>query len=242
MEGVSVKFTKAIAALFCAGLFVVAVPNKSHAVAITWDLLDHGFGALGPFYGLRLDSPEPTGTGATSGPDRLFSFGGASTATLTFDTSGGGSASISGPIIENGNADNAACSGGTVDSANDCSVWDLAYTFTGISVQDVGDPFKGFTATGGSGTVSQQSSSLVLDLGAKSDGSGFTLLWLADGHRLPGDIVSLVGRGWVDPVNGLGSANDFLFTGQVVPEPGTIALFGIGLLGLGVMKRRRRSA
>ncbi|MBV9523119.1 MAG: PEP-CTERM sorting domain-containing protein, partial [Alphaproteobacteria bacterium] len=30
--------------------------------------------------------------------------------------------------------------------------------------------------------------------------------------------------------------------GGTVPEPGTIALFGVGLLGLGFIQRRRRSA
>ena len=36
--------------------------------------------------------------------------------------------------------------------------------------------------------------------------------------------------------------DDFRFEAASVPEPGALALFGIGLLGLGVMQRRRRRA
>ena len=87
------------------------------------------------------------------------------------------------------------------------------------------------------GTVS--TTGIELALGAKSNGTA-TFLWLPDGHRLPGDDTSLVGRGWVDPLSGFSGANDFLFTGVVVPEPGAFALLGIGLIGLGAIRRRRK--
>ncbi|NKB57856.1 MAG: PEP-CTERM sorting domain-containing protein [Alphaproteobacteria bacterium] len=226
--------TKALVGIALAGVFFISSSNNSHSAIVSWDLLDHGSGGLGPFYGLRLDDTLPVG------PDRLFSFGGASTARLIFDTAG--TASISGTVIENGDGSTAACSGGNDDSPEDCSVWDLEYTFSGITVQDVGDPFAGFIATGGSGSVNQQGSLTELELGFALNGDDLAFLWLPDGHRLPGDNSSLVGRGWVDPTSNSSGANDFLFQGRIVPEPGAIALFGVGLIGLSVMRRRKNLA
>ncbi len=41
--------------------------------------------------------------------------------------------------------------------------------------------------------------------------------------------------------NGIGF-DGLAFSNNIVPEPGTLALFGLGLLGLGVMRRRRKMA
>ena len=62
----------------------------------------------------------------------------------------------------------------------------------------------------------------------------------------------LCGNGWLihsitpgDPVDfdsGRLRASDFLYTGTlVVPEPSVVALFGVGLVGLGFARRRRQS-
>ena len=51
------------------------------------------------------------------------------------------------------------------------------------------------------------------------------------------------GLDWLINLNGLGAGDRFTIHVQpTVPEPGTLALFGIGLAGLGVMRRRRRAA
>lgn len=232
------KFFNTLLGIALAGVFALSASHQAQATIITWDLLDHGDGQLGPFYGLRLDDPLATNT-AGPGPDdnksRLFSFGGASTAVLKFDTVLE-TASISGTIVENGFGGTAACAGGVAHSPGDCSIWDLAYDLTGVVVDPSGDPFEGFTATGGSGSVSL--GTLTLELGAKKSGA-FSFLWLPDGHRLDNDNSTLVGRGWVDPESTSSGANDFLFQGVLVPEPGAFALLGVGLLGLGVLRRRK---
>ncbi len=66
-----------------------------------------------------------------------------------------------------------------------------------------------------------------------------------NGYRLedfPEYAGALVADGWLD-FDGA-ERGDFLFTGtpigEPVPEPGTVALFGLGLAGIGVLRRRSR--
>ncbi len=49
-----------------------------------------------------------------------------------------------------------------------------------------------------------------------------------------------VGRGWTAHMQGLGLDGEGSGYTVVVPEPGTMVLLGTGLVGIGLMHRRRR--
>ena len=89
----------------------------------------------------------------------------------------------------------------------------------------------------------------------QSKNSGLSFNFRADGHRLPGDTSSWVGRGWVtthaDHTN-LHGTQDWLFIGvptdeppnvpeDGIPEPATAALGFLGLTALSLKTRRRTS-
>jgi hypothetical protein len=57
---------------------------------------------------------------------------------------------------------------------------------------------------------------------------------VADGHRIPGDNDSAVGRGWMLPPN---SVDDWLVTAELIPEPASLALLASG--GVLLLNRRR---
>ncbi len=165
-----------------------------------YQIHDHGYGNLGPNYGLRVDALSKT-----------FStdLGGAS---VTMTWNGGATATISGLLHDNDNAD----------------LWAVEYTITGITA--VGT--SGFTATGGSGTLTDPLLNVTV-LTSEQNNVGSAFDFLADGHRLPGDNDTPVGRGWLLPPN---SVDDWLIRGELIPEPGTLALLAAG----GLMIARRR--
>jgi hypothetical protein len=135
---------------------------------------------------------------------------GEASVSLTWDAS---SANISGTLQRNGTSE----------------IWNVNYLLTGIAL--VGT--QGFTATGGSGTLTDPSTNDTTLTGLQN-GSGFVFEFLADGDRIAGDTDTPVGRGWLQ-----GSyTNDWLVIG--IPEPGTLLILGSGLLGLTVYARRYR--
>jgi hypothetical protein len=190
--------------LALAGLILMLTAQSSFAVGVInpglYQLLDHGFGNLGPDYGLRVDSINA-----------VFSteLGGAS---VTLDWDGGTTALISGML--NNNTTN--------------ELWDVEYTLTGL----VAVGTQGFTATMGSGTLTDPLNNATVMTG-EQDGSGIAFRFLADGHRLPGDNDTAVGRGWLLPPN---STDDWLVRAVLIPEPASLALFASG--GLLLLRRK----
>ncbi len=166
-----------------------------------YQLHDHGFGNLGPDYGLRVDATND-----------VFSvdLGGAST-TLTWD--GGVTATIAGTLHNNATTD----------------IWTVNYVLTGVTA--VGT--TGFTATSGSGILTDPLLN-VTNIVGELNGSGLVFSFLADGHRIPGDSSTAVGRGWLLPPN---STDDWLIRAELIPEPGTLSLLAAG--GLLIARRRR---
>ena len=74
------------------------------------------------------------------------------------------------------------------------------------------------------------------------DGNSF--LFLADGHRIPDDATTWVGRGWVrahdaDGHQVAGKPQDWLFRAQMIPLPTGGAMAAAGLFGLACIRRRR---
>lgn len=169
---------------------------------------------------MRLDSLNPS---SPDGDDEeFFSFeeNGAE-AYLTWDGTNG---SMTGTMWQNSGGLNA--------------LFTLSFTFGGEVANGMG-----FTATSGSGTPTRiGGDGQVINLGFEQDSIGRAFLFLFDGHRLPGDNSSPVGRGWVTANGRGGNYNDFLFTAAPVPLPAAAWLFISGLLGFGFWKRRKTVA
>jgi len=79
-------------------------------------------------------------------------------------------------------------------------LWDLTYTFTGVVA--LGGGVGGFTATGGSGQMTDRTPGDIdgfydeIFLTGKQDSTGIAFYFQPNGYRLDGDSASWVGRGW----------------------------------------------
>lgn len=174
----------------------------------TYRLLDHGDGQLGTAYGLRADA---------IGEVFSFEIGGAYVE-LVWD--GSDTATITGDINEN-------LLGGDGGLGPQ---WQLEFTLTGVV--DAGT--LGFTASGGTGTLTDPFNNVTILTGEQNTG-GDAFLLLADGHRLDGDSDTPVARGWLLPS---GSTDDFLTRAERIPEPPMALLLTLALAGLGLVARR----
>ena len=186
-----------------------------------FELLNHPDGALtgshGP-YGLRLDSDEPPpGNGPT------FSVEADSnpvTLTWNFD----GTAVIEGRMLNN--------------TTNE--FWEVVYNMTGVVATS-----GGFSASASSGTLTYDDVGAVpanspIALNGKQNGSGSTFDLFPDGHRLAGDNMTPVGRGWL---LGDDNFNDWLVIAIQteefeIPEPSSIALLLVALTGIVAGRKR----
>jgi hypothetical protein len=106
-------------------------------------------------------------------------------------------------------------------------LWDVDVELTGVISQN-----DGIVAIGSSGTVTDPLNNVIV-LTGKQNEDGHAFLLLPDGHRLPGDDDSPVGRGWFLPDE---TVDDFLVRTERVPEPTTFAL----LAGASLLLFRRK--
>lgn len=199
-------------------LFAVFFSVSTHASTVNYRLYDHGQGALGPNYGVRVDV--------------LAALVGIDPTTFSASTNGGNL------LLSYDDMALTASISGTVSSNDTGEILDLAYTLSGLTARTDG----GFTATGGDGNIngSLNGTDLDFDFDAKQNGSGIAATFAFDGHRLPNDTTTGVFRGWFVNTN-RPCCNDFLVQAAVVPLPVPLALLVTSLVGLGWVARRRRT-
>jgi len=218
---------KALSVACATSMFMVAVPAS--ATLVEFDLLDHPDGSAGPpTYGLRLDDPD---TSATN--------------TFHFD-------SVTGVFNTDTNTFHVS---GTVQHNQTSDFYALESWIsldTPIDVDELLNPTSGFSRLTGhteSLTLSghgdfSPTEWMGFGVGSEPDADNFRL---DTGHRGVGS-TTLSGWGWLAPnedyPNGHVNFQDWLFTmdnGSVVPEPATVALLGMGIAGLAIRQRRRKS-
>lgn len=245
-------------AIFTIGLTLsVATAQASMVMPGIYDILNHPDAALtdpGPppvAYGLRLDdfcSASATSslcTGSGTDAERTFSVeGGGAGVTLEWTTDLAADLSV-------------AKISGTVRRNSDDSLWTVSYDITGITALSgtLGDGTDGWVAgeSGISGTLTGTGANMgiSLDLDGKANGGGQAFIFDNDGHRCSGHgdpcaWKAIAPRGWivVDDIMPT-DTNDWIVIAEKRPdqvsEPGTLALLGLGILGLGYIRRRRLS-
>lgn len=225
------KFTRlfaAVAVLMCSSIGV-ATPITADAL---YELGNHpDGGAANPLYGLRLDGL------LTGDSSDIYTF--------DFEASG-----VSMSMLWSSGTDElriwgTAFGGQDIGSdylAGTTALWTINFTYTGISACGTG-----ICSSSGGRTVSSDlfGSFDLVPTGSNTYGYAFQV---NDGHR---GVAGPSGWGWMNHCASAGNtieggsciqhlyASDWLFTVHSVPEPGTLVLFGIGLLGIGMLRRRK---
>lgn len=226
---------KTTAMMLCGLGLIAGAAQAGGTIMQTYNLFDHPNGAIDPqAYGLRLDG-----------------FAGESPVTFSFEDDSGESSVRLQVIDDEGNREIrifGTMRGNSAKNGTDFGTFALDVTYSvanasqGWTADDPGMMIGSLVAmntTAAANTLGVVNGSSE-DLYTLSDGSG-TFRFLTDGHRLPGDADSWVGRGWVSNNADIrGSTNDFLFTANVVPLP-PAAWAGLAMLGgLGVARRLRK--
>ncbi|MEM8883319.1 MAG: PEP-CTERM sorting domain-containing protein [Planctomycetota bacterium] len=236
-----------------------AFAAEVRADPLTFQLGNHpDGGARPPLYGFRLDGLF------NDGGSSIYTFdfeapGADMKLTVTPDGGGSGTVRIFGTAFGGLNAGN-----GYAADMNKVGLWEIDFTYVENVMID-GDldvvvaPDSQMGAPGfNEGTIKKLTGPNIGETFyyVDEDGNkGFAFKFNNDdNHRLGGSGLSgpetWVGWGWVNhddmaigPNNipGHVKASDWLFTGQPVPEPGTIALFGAAAAGFLVMRRRRKN-
>ncbi len=228
--------------------------NK-HVNGASFSLVHNGATGSGSPILWNFDPDQPFAFTVDTGADNIFNAGDTVTTTgvqtLNLTTAGGGAPAkieLSSLSLTANNVPFAAASGltdGFGNSLNGKSLLEVAGTLD-FSIKN-GDG----TTTFLSGTfqfdamhVASIFNGAILDtVGSASIFSAF--LWGGAGGQMGSldnsnqtSIFDILGSGNIDPITGLGI--DVAFSADPVPEPATLALFGSGLIGLGIARRRRR--
>jgi hypothetical protein len=108
----------------------------------------------------------------------------------------------------------------------------MGYNWLGEDTEDADSPLLTVAVGGESGTWTVTSAAELLVFKFGSNESPDWISFLLNGNT-SGD--------WAVNIKGGLSGAIIYGRGQDMPEPGTMALFGLGLLGMGLMRRRRTS-
>ncbi len=223
-----------------AAVLVFASAASAAGIIQQYSLSDHPDGNQNPPpYGLRFDNLFTT-VGGTGGVT-TFSMNTFGDSTLTVLDDGGGAfrIQIAGTVF--GGVDTGAGVGFGAGS------YDLSFEYA----VNVGPSGTGWVVNPNSilntGTLTSQGNP---DVGAGTvftlfdkdfQATGDSFIFLQDEHRLAGHPEAgqdfWVGRGWLDVIPPLTGTHDFLFIGELIPTPSSVALLAIG--GFAATRRRR---